>query len=66
MRPIAYISKTSYYFNKKVRPHSIKIEDLVLLEVRTSSKRQEERKVGPKWQGLHLSEASNRIYSYHL
>lgn len=60
-----YRRRTKQYFNK-VKAWLVRVGDLVLREMGRSTKRQEERKLGPRWEGPYVIVTSNKPDSYQL
>ncbi|XP_040990917.1 uncharacterized protein LOC121238140 [Juglans microcarpa x Juglans regia] len=56
--------KVEQYFNKRVRPRSFKVGDMVLREAGVITP--EEGKLGARWEGPYVVMASNRPGSYRL
>lgn len=63
---IAYMKRATYYFNKRVKHRAFKVEDLMLREVGSTTRKEGEGKLGPSWEGLYVVVASRRPSMYHL
>lgn len=51
MRATIYRRRTTYYFNKKSKHWELKFGGLVLKEIGTSTRRQEDAKLKLSWEG---------------
>ncbi|XP_042944642.1 uncharacterized protein LOC122278528 [Carya illinoinensis] len=49
---ILHKRKTEHYFNKRVKPRSFKVGDLVFKEIGVTT--QDEGKLGPRWEGPYI------------
>jgi hypothetical protein len=62
----AYQERMAKYFNKKVKPRSFGVGDLVLHKVTLATKDLAEGKLAPSWEGPYKVISSQRPEAYHL
>lgn len=60
----AFKRKVGLYFNKRVRPRSFRVGDLVLKEIGVTTV--DEGTLGRRWEGPYVVVASHRSGAYHL
>lgn len=66
VRAAAYKRRTVEFFNKKFKHQVFKVEDLVLREVEMATRRKEDGKLRPNFEGSYAVVANNRPDSYQL
>ena len=62
----AYQERVSRYFNKKVKPRSFRVEDLVLQKVILAIRESAEGKLAPNWEGPYRVINCQRPGVYYL
>ena len=66
MRFAAYKQQVKKCFDKKVRPRSFQVGDLVLREVSLATRNPKEGKLGPNWEGPYVVKSQTRLGAYRL
>jgi hypothetical protein len=62
----AYQERVARYFNRKVKPRSFKVGDLVLRKVTLTTKDSDEGKLAPNWEGPYKVISCQRPGAYYL
>jgi hypothetical protein len=62
----AYQERVAKYFNRKVKPRSFKVEDLVLRKVTLATRDLVEGKLAPSWEGPYKVISCQRPGAYYL
>ena len=62
----AYQERVSRYFNKKVKPRSFRVRDLVLWKVTLATRESAEGKLAPNWEGPYRVINCQRPGAYYL
>ena len=61
-----YHRKTTKYYDRRVRPRSFKLGDLVIKKLLAARKDPTHRKLGPNWEGLYVVSRIVRPGNYEL
>jgi hypothetical protein len=61
-----YQERVARYFNRKVKPRSFKVGDLVLRKVTLTTKDSDEGKLAPNWEGPYKVISCQRPGAYYL
>jgi hypothetical protein len=62
----AYQERVARYFNKKVKPRSFRVGDLVLRKVTLATRDSTEGKLAPSWEGPYKVISCQRPGAYYL
>ena len=62
----AYQERVSRYFNRKVKPRSLKVGDLVLRKVTLATRDSAKGKLAPNWEGPYKVISCHRPRAYYL
>jgi hypothetical protein len=63
---LAYQERMAKYFNRKVKPRSFKVGDLVLQKVTLATRDSVEGKIAPSWEGPYKVTSCQRPGAYYL
>ena len=62
----AYQERVAKYFNRKVKPRSFRVGDLVLHKVTLATRDSTEGKLAPNWEGPYKVISCQRLEAYYL